>query len=200
MLELLTSRRSYKRAFAKRPVEPVLVEKIVESARWAPSAHNAQPWRFVAIIDKERRQTLSREMGILFRDDLQKSKFSPSQADARVACSVSAFTNAPVLVLVCAETAGTMDLYPDRNRQDVETTMLVQSVANGICYFMLAAHASGLACSWYCAPLFTKAIVREVLHLPPTWEPQAFVTLGYPQGDPIPPPARKPVEAILKFM
>ncbi len=200
MLNILTSRRSYKRAFADRPVDSSVVEKIVEAARWAPSAHNAQPWRFVVIIDNARRHTLARELALLFRDDLQKSKLTPSLVDARVANSVRVFTSAPVLVLVCGETSGTMDAYPDRTRQEAETTMFVQSVANGICYFMLAAHACGLATSWYCAPLFTKATVREVLHLSPTWEPQAFVTLGYPKGDPIPPPARKPVEAILKFM
>jgi coenzyme F420-0:L-glutamate ligase/coenzyme F420-1:gamma-L-glutamate ligase len=200
MLQFLTSRRSYKRAFAERPVDTSLIEKIVETSRWAPSAHNAQPWRFVAIIDKERRQTLAREMGSSFRDDLTKSKFSPSEIEARVAHSIKVFTSAPVLILVCGETAGTMDLYPDRNRQDAEITMLVQSVANGICYFTLAAHACGLASSWYCAPLFAKATVREVLHLPPTWDPQAFVTLGYPQGAPISPPKRQTIEAILKFV
>ncbi len=197
---MLTSRRSYKRPFVDKPVDASIIEKIVEAARWAPSAHNAQPWRFVALIDNERRITLARELGTLFRDDLQKSKLSPSQVDVRVANSVRVFTSAPVLVLVCGDTSGTMDVYPDRNRQDAETTMFVQSVANGICYFLLAAHACGLATSWYCAPLFAKATVREVLHLPPTWEPQAFVTLGYPQGDPILPSKRKSVEAILKFM
>jgi len=200
MLKFLTSRRSYKRPFVERPVDPLLIEKIVETTRWAPSAHNAQPWRFIVVVDKERRQTLAKEMGILFRDDLAKTGLSPSQVQVRVKHSVDVFTSAPVLVLVCGETAGTMDVYPDDSRRAAESTMFIQSIANAICYFMLAAHACSLATSWYCAPLFAKTTVRDVLHLPPAWDPQAFVTVGYPTGAPLTPPARQPVEAILKFM
>ncbi len=200
MVNPLTSRRSYKRPFADKPVDASVVEKIVDIARWAPSAHNAQPWRFIAIMDKNRRAFLAREMGILFRTDLSKTDQSPSGIDASVNHSIEVFTRAPVLVVVCGETAGTMDVYPEEIRRGAEMTMLIQSVANGVCYFMLAAHACGLATSWYCAPLFAKAIVREVLHLPPTWDPQAFITLGYPQSGPITPPARQPVDQILKFV
>src|SRR4030042_1993070 len=142
------------------------------------------------MLDKERRQVLAREMGILFKDDLVKDALSPSQVEARVKRSVDVFSSAPVLVLVCGEMAGTMDNYPDSHRRDAESTMFIQSVANGISYFMLTAHAYGLATSWYCAPLFAKTTVREVLHLPPTWEPQPFVTLGYPTDFPIRPPKR----------
>ena len=35
------------------PVEPEKLERVLEAARLAPSACNAQPWRFVVITDKE---------------------------------------------------------------------------------------------------------------------------------------------------
>ena len=35
------------RAFATRPVERAKLKSLFEAARWAPSANNRQPWRFV---------------------------------------------------------------------------------------------------------------------------------------------------------
>ncbi len=35
------------RAFGDRPVEPAVLARLFEAARWAPSCANAQPWSFV---------------------------------------------------------------------------------------------------------------------------------------------------------
>jgi nitroreductase len=43
---LIEDRRS-PRAFADRPVEQEQLETLFEAARWAPSAMNEQPWRFI---------------------------------------------------------------------------------------------------------------------------------------------------------
>ena len=43
---LITSRRSG-RLFDSRPVQEDYVRMLLESARWAPSCNNNQPWRFV---------------------------------------------------------------------------------------------------------------------------------------------------------
>jgi nitroreductase len=41
------------RAFARRPVPPELVDRLVDLARRAPSAGNAQPWSFVVLEGDE---------------------------------------------------------------------------------------------------------------------------------------------------
>lgn len=50
-LEVIKARRSI-RKFAEKPVEPELLEQILEAARWAPSGSNAQRWEFILISDK----------------------------------------------------------------------------------------------------------------------------------------------------
>jgi nitroreductase len=35
------------RAFSDQPVSPADLKKVFEAARWAPSAYNEQPWRFI---------------------------------------------------------------------------------------------------------------------------------------------------------
>ncbi|MBM3403324.1 MAG: hypothetical protein FJY10_00320 [Bacteroidetes bacterium] len=44
--ELLKKRWS-PRAFDERPIEATILQRLFEAARWAPSAMNEQPWRFI---------------------------------------------------------------------------------------------------------------------------------------------------------
>ncbi|MDL2247515.1 nitroreductase family protein [Bacteroides sp. OttesenSCG-928-J23] len=52
-LELVASRQSDRVYDKDREVEPEKLERILEAARLAPSACNAQPWKFVVVTDKE---------------------------------------------------------------------------------------------------------------------------------------------------
>jgi nitroreductase len=58
--------------------------------------------------------------------------------------------------------------------------MGAQSVAIAVQNLFLAAHVEGLGACWMCAPLFCPDVVTTVLDLPPDWEPQALITMGYP--------------------
>lgn len=53
VLEAIRGRRSV-RSFLDRPVDKGILEQLVEAAIWAPSAGNAQTWRFVVITEPER--------------------------------------------------------------------------------------------------------------------------------------------------
>ncbi|RLE80279.1 MAG: hypothetical protein DRJ51_06115, partial [Thermoprotei archaeon] len=58
IMECLKRRRSV-RKFKSKPLPLSLVLEVLEAARWAPSAHNAQPWRFIVIRDKEVKERLA---------------------------------------------------------------------------------------------------------------------------------------------
>ena len=53
-LELAQNRQS-DRAYSDKPVEPEKLERILEAARIAPSACNAQPWKIIVVSDAEKR-------------------------------------------------------------------------------------------------------------------------------------------------
>jgi nitroreductase len=57
MYTLITSRRTV-RQFSPRPVSDELLEKMVNSARLAPSAANMQPLEFVVVSDEEIRKQI----------------------------------------------------------------------------------------------------------------------------------------------
>ena len=59
-LELVKSRQSDRAYDATRPVEQEKLDYILEAARLAPSACNAQPWKFIVVNDPEiKKQTAS---------------------------------------------------------------------------------------------------------------------------------------------
>jgi nitroreductase len=49
-------RRASTRAYLDKPVDRATVEAILETARWAPSGTNAQPWQVVVVTGETRRK------------------------------------------------------------------------------------------------------------------------------------------------
>lgn len=58
VLSLSRNRRPVRR-FADRPVPAEALECVLEAARFAPSAKEAQPWRFVVVLDGRKRARLA---------------------------------------------------------------------------------------------------------------------------------------------
>lgn len=56
-IKLLKTRRSI-RKFKNKKVKKDKLEKIVETARYAPTANNVQPWQFVVVTDEEKIKVL----------------------------------------------------------------------------------------------------------------------------------------------
>jgi len=190
MLNLFKNRRSIHEYSPKQVTNNILYQ-IFEVARWAPSAHNAQPWRFIFIRDPATKRKLAEAMANRWNQDMRKNGVSHMNRESLTKASIERFTNAPILVIACL-TMEDMDAYPDRRRQKIEHALAVQSVAAAIENMLLAAHVQGLGACWFCAPLFCQDEVRRVLGIPRSVDPQALITLGYATSEPEPPP-RKPL-------
>jgi coenzyme F420-0:L-glutamate ligase/coenzyme F420-1:gamma-L-glutamate ligase len=175
---IMKGRRSVRR-YAEQPIAPELVQRLLEAAIWAPSAHNRQPWRFAVLSSAEARCALAAAMGERLRADLTADGAAPELIERDVSRSYSRISGAPLAIMVCLSMAD-MDRYPDGRRNEAEYIMAVQSVAMAAQNLLLAAHAEGLGACWMCAPLFCPDVVRSALNLPADWQPQALITLGYP--------------------
>jgi F420 biosynthesis protein FbiB-like protein len=180
---IIAGRRSYKQAFAPDAVPKELIDRCIDLARWAPSAHNAQPWRFVAFYRQEQghqalREQLVDAMGAKYASDLaQASNMTAEQVSRASKARNQRFLDAPVLLLAFVDVS-TLDPYDDQERTAAEMTMGTQSVAAALQTLLLALHVAGLGACWYCAPLFADNIVHDVLGVPASWHPQAFIAAG----------------------
>jgi coenzyme F420-0:L-glutamate ligase / coenzyme F420-1:gamma-L-glutamate ligase len=189
---LVAGRRSIRR-YETASVPDETLERILTAARWAPSAHNRQPWRFAILTPFHWKERLARAMGDRLRRDRLADGDPVAAIEQDVARSYARITGAPAAIVVALDMSD-MDRYPD-DRQGAEHTMAVQSTAMATQNLLLAAHAEGLGACWMCAPLFCPDVVKEALALPPGWEPQAIVTLGKPAG-PGKPATRRPIAEI----
>jgi len=60
VLEAIRTRRSVRKYDRTRDVESEKLVTCLEAARWAPSASNRQPWHFIVVKDKEKREELAK--------------------------------------------------------------------------------------------------------------------------------------------
>jgi len=181
LFAIIRSRRSIRRHRAD-PIPRETIDRLLEAATWAPSAHNRQPWRFAVITAPEVKERLALAMGERLRADRTRDGDPPDAIERDAQRSRERIVNAPVVVVACLSMRD-MDRYPDGRRAAAEQTMAVQSVAMAVQNLLLMAHAAGLGACWMCAPLFCQDAVREALSLPEAWEAQALIAIGVPADE-----------------
>lgn len=173
-LRLAAMRSSVRRYLADRPVSDADITAILEAARLAPSAENAQPWRFVVVRDPARRLRLVEES---FSGIYRRSR--------RI--------DAPVFIALCG-VHGAVDLA-GRAAGHSSYTLTDCGIAGE--HAVLAAADRGLGTCWI--GMFDRRRARRVLEIPAGVNLIALIALGWP-ADPAreAPPAkgRKPLSAI----
>lgn len=174
--DLVQNRQSV-RKFDSHPIEKHLLLQCVEAARLAPSAENAQPWRFIILNDPE----------VLAK--FAQDAFSGVYAATRWA------SKAPVLVLICAE----LDFLANRLGKTI-TGIPYYLLDLGIAgeHFILQAQELGLGTCWI--GWFDPRRAQKSLQLPRAWRPVAVLAVGYPAKELSPRPKKRlPLEQICFF-
>ncbi len=179
---LLRGRRSVRR-YQERPVSREQLEQIIEAARWAPSPHGRQPWRFVVLTRQELKERLADAMGETWRRNLDMDGQAEGIVTIRLEKSRQRILNAPALIIPCLYLED-LDRYPDEQRQADETTMAIQSLGAAVQNMLLMTYDLGLDAGWMCAPLFCPEVVCEALDLDKRLIPHALITVGYAAADP----------------
>src|SRR5579864_642614 len=183
LMALMQGRRSV-RQFQDRPVDHALIEQILEAARWAPSPHGRQPWRFAVITRPELKTLLAERMGETWQRNLEMDGQDSEIVNARLDKSRQRILKAPVIIIPCLYLED-LDRYPDERRQEDETIMAIQSIGAAIQNMLLMAYDLGLDTGWMCAPLFCPEVVCEALDLDKRLIPHALITVGYAAADPV---------------
>jgi nitroreductase len=168
LTEAIKGRRSI-RDFNKTNVTEEIVAKLIEAARWAPTAGNTQPWQFIIV-----------------RTQAVKTKL------AKVALNQNNIEEASVVIVVCADENRSSARYGDRGK----TLYCIQDTAAAIQNILLTAYSLGLGSCWIGA--FNEKEVKNILKAPDDVRPVAIVPVGYPLSDKAPsPPSRRPLTQIV---
>src|ERR1017187_5382103 len=198
LLELIQARRSIRR-FSDRAVSREDIVCLLEAARWAPSNHNRQPWKFIVIEDKQEIKQLAETVG---QDLSEKLKSLPEAAAAYASEFMhyaTFFSNAPVLLVVLHKQPVSVSeplLAGLKNPDLVSGEPL--SVAMAVQNLLLAAHSLGLGTCVLTGPLLVQDVLAGALDLSAGHDLTCLVALGHPAELPAP-PRRKTIEQIVEF-
>ncbi|MEI6564129.1 MAG: nitroreductase family protein [bacterium] len=156
-LELAKKRFSV-RAYDTKPVPEDTLDMILEAGRMAPSAANRQPCHLIVVRNEEQR----RKLGVAYARDW--------------------FWKAPVIVVVCVESARAWVRSDHKSYADVDGAIVMD-------HMTLCAAELGLGTCWIGA--FDPGRVRGILNIPENIDPLAMMPLGYP-AEPVRAKSRKP--------
>jgi PPOX class probable F420-dependent enzyme len=186
------------RQFHPTPVPRAHVEITIEAARWAPSPHGIQPWRFVVITRDDLKLKLADAMAAEWERNLAMDGEDAEVVGIRLRKSRQRILTTPVLVMPCLYLAESHK-YPDPARQEAEVIMAIQSLGAAVQNMLLSAYSLGLDTGWMCAPLFCPEVVRQALDLSPELVPHALIQMGYGAKDPPRRPHRPVSELIARY-
>ena len=159
MLELIKSRQS-DRKYSSQPIEKEKLERIVEAGRMAPSACNAQPWKFVVV------------------DDAALTAKLADAASAKLLNMNTFASQAPAMIIVVREQANFSSRVGATIKNKDYSLIDIGIASENIC---LQAEAEGIgSCmlGW-----FDESMVRKILGIPKSKRVELIIILGYAQGE-----------------
>lgn len=150
--ETIANRWSGRAYDATKPVTQAQVIALLEAARWAPSCYGDQPWRFIVWDKNTDAQAWQRAF------------------DCLVPGNQSWVKDAPILMLVCADTLFGHNQQPNRWAQ-YDTGAAAENLCLQASSMGLMAHQMGG---------FSVDKAREDFTIPAQFTPMAMVCVGYP--------------------
>jgi nitroreductase len=183
------------RKFRKEAVPKDHILRMVEAASWAPTAGNAQNFRFIVVQDKE---TLARMKGIV--DEILE-RTTGKESPPGKPTNHNLFAYAPVAVCVVgspyesATDKALREKAPERYKaRRFQVNAGLQGVSAGIAQFLLAAHALGYGTCWMTGPLIAKPELESTLLIRHPEELVAIIALGKTDSSKPKPPRKSPGE------
>ena len=160
------------RDFRPDPIPDETLARIIQAAHHGPSVGFMQPWDFILVKDRERRQRVKE----LFDRERSASAcfFDEPRRSAYLSLKLEGILEAPVnLCVTCDPTRA--DVVLGRNSMP-ETD--VYSTCCAVQNLWLAARAEGVGAGW--VSILKLPQLRGILGIPPHIIPVAYLCLGYP--------------------
>jgi len=186
ILEVIKNRRTiYPEKYSSRVVQKDIIEKLLNSAIWAPTHGKTQPWRFHVFME-DGRKTLSSALG-----DIYESLF---KNESYVELKHKKLLNRPLLS--SAVIAVSMSRDPSRKIPENEE---IEAVACAMQNMLLSATAYGLGTFWSSPKVIYTDHMNRFLNLDNDDKCLGLLYIGYPSEE-WPLGQRKPIEYVTKWI
>ena len=181
--EVMQTQRAIRR-WTDEPVDPEVIERIIQAGCWAPSGSNSQPWGFLVVTDDDKRNRLADAIrdsfNSRFGDDRPNPDEIPDPTQRRMLKGAfnlfDNFAAAPVWIIPCLLT----DLYQARA---ADSLLAGSSIYPSIQNIMLAARAEGLGTVLTTPQDSIMDELRQELSIPDSALPVAIIPMGHPNAN-----------------
>lgn len=159
LLDLLKKRQS-DRGYSSQPVEKEKIDRIIEAGRMAPSACNAQPWKFIIV------------------DDPQMLKGLSEAASAKLLGMNSFVGQAPLQIVIIREKANITSRLGGTVKNKDYSLIDIGIASENICIQAAAEGLGSCMLGW-----FDENQVKKLLHIPSSKRVELLITIGYPDKE-----------------
>jgi nitroreductase len=193
--ELLTTTRSVrKRLDLTRPVGRDVILECLRVAMQAPTASNAQDWRWLVITDPGKRAAIAeiyRSIGTKYLPQLAAAESDPQtrRVFGSAVSLIDTLAEVPVHVIPCLQRRF------DGNDLVVASSAWASIIPAGWS-FLLALRSRGLGSVWTTMHLAKEQEVAELLGIPATVTQAALFPVAYTIGTDFRPASRPPAETV----
>jgi nitroreductase len=174
MLEIILRRQS-DRSYSNKPVEKEKIERILEAGRMAPSACNAQPWKFIVVTDP----------GLLARLAVASS--------AKLLGMNSFVSQAPLQLVIIREKANFTSRIGGTVKKKDYSLIDIGIASENICLQAASEGLGSCMLGW-----FDEKDVRKILSIPSSKRVELLITIGYPAKD-VREKKRKPLAEVVSY-
>lgn len=155
ILDLIISRQS-DRKYSDKPVEKDKLDRIVEAGRMAPSACNAQPWKFIVVTDPELIGKIA------------------EAASAKLIGMNSFVTQASVIIVVVRENPNFSSKVGATIKNKDYSLIDIGIATENICLQAKSEGIGSCIIGW-----FDERMLRKILLVPGSKRVELIITLGY---------------------
>lgn len=158
------------RHFLPDPVDPKIVQKLLQAAHQAGSVGLMQPWRFIRITEKRLRDSIYQQVE---QERVNTAAALAEREDEFMKLKVEGIRECAELMVVA---------LPDKREQHIfgRRTLPEMDLASAACAIQnmwLAARAEGLGMGW--VSLFDPGTLATLLKIPKGSKPIAILCLGH---------------------
>lgn len=155
VLELIISRQS-DRKYSEKPIEKEKLERVIEAGRMAPSACNAQPWKFIVVTEPELIQKVA------------------DAASAKLIGMNTFVGQAPVIIVIIREQPNFSSNVGGKIKNKDYSLIDIGIASENICMQAKAEGIGSCMIGW-----FNEKLVRKILAIPRAKRVELIITLGY---------------------
>ncbi|MBQ3101771.1 nitroreductase family protein [bacterium] len=164
------------------------IKEIIDSARLAPSAVNAQNWKFIAILNSDIKQKMA-DAVLEKYDEIASKLETQEEKDGvnRFRGHSTFFTHAPLLIAIIeTKYPAFLDNILENADYSAEEIALMRpdsqllSMGGAVENMALTAHALGLGSCWMVAPVIAESAFKKILNLADDDKVVSLLTIGKP--------------------